>query len=73
MFDSVIDRETEPIGLSRSMVRVLPDDHDLYTVQWTIFEGSEDPRSSRIAYVTFVFLLHLRLKRFEIVLVKFLR
>ena len=51
--DSVGHREAEPVGLSRIVIRVLPDDDRLYLFYRAKVQGGKDFRSRRIHHVEF--------------------
>ena len=55
--DSVGHREAEPVGLSRIVIRVLPDDDRLYLAHRAKVQGRKDFRSRRIHHMVFRLLL----------------
>lgn len=54
--NAVVDTEAEPVRLSRSVIRVLPEDDDTNFVEGCCVEGIEDEPSGRVAGARGIFL-----------------
>ena len=67
---SVVYREAQAVRLSRSVVRVLPDDHHLRLVERTKVEGIENQFAGRIYLCTRIFVPHEVGQLDEVVLLK---
>jgi hypothetical protein len=60
--DPVRNRETESVGLSRTMIRILPEDHYFDPVKGRMIEGIENQFSGWIYSISFLFLHQERLE-----------
>lgn len=66
------NRETQSVGLSRIMIRILTENHHLHLVERTGVESSENVACRRKHHVRGILLAHERGERCEIRLIKFI-